>query len=62
MIPAYDLCAAWDISQSRMRTLCITGRIPGAEQQIVKGYGVWFIPANSTKPINQKSGPKPRKE
>jgi hypothetical protein len=61
MIPAYDLCAAWDITPSRMRALCIRGQIPGAEQRIIKGHAVWHIPKDSVKPPNQKSGPKPKK-
>ena len=40
----------WEISNRRIQTLCVQGRIPGAERL---GY-CWLLPQNAVKPADAK--------
>lgn len=46
-----DLAAGrWGISTRRARTLCVSGRVPGA----IKEKNTWLIPENATKPDDKR--------
>ena len=45
-----EVAKKWDISPRRVRTLCTSGRIPGAEK-----FGLaWAIPVDAKKPEDKR--------
>ncbi len=45
-----DFSKEWGISERRINTLCLQGRIIGAE----KFGNVWAIPANAERPVDKR--------
>lgn len=45
-----QIAEKWGISQRRIRTLCVEGRIPGA----FKMGAYWSIPENAEKPKDER--------
>lgn len=51
-----DAATRWGISPQRVRLLCSQGRVKGA-QKLSMG---WVVPSETPKPVEGKSGPKPK--
>ena len=45
-----EMAKVWGISERRINTLCLQGRIEGAE----KLAGVWIIPCTAEKPKDER--------